>query len=67
MVASIRSVMPDAAGVPDDEAPEHAERGRSGWEILGIVLACVLVIGGLAMVALFILFLVAFSSYGSNK
>lgn len=42
-------------------------RGRSVWAIIGIILAVVLVIGGLVVVGLMALFFVGLSHYGSNK
>lgn len=37
------------------------------WRVFGIVLATVFVIGGLAVVAFIVFFVVAINSYGSNK
>jgi len=42
-------------------------RERSAWAVIGIILAVVLVIGGLVMVGLMALFFVGLSHYGSNK
>ena len=47
-------------------------RGRTtgagrGWKIFGTVLAVVLAVGGLAAIALVVLFVLAMNSWGSNK
>jgi hypothetical protein len=47
--------------------PLEPARGRSVWAIIGIILAVVLVIGGLALVGVMVLFFVGLSHYGSNK
>ena len=47
--------------------PLEPAGGRSAWAIIGIILAVVLVIGGLAVVGLMALFFVGLSHYGSNK
>ncbi len=44
--------------------PSKADRW---WRVFGIVLASVFVIGGLAVVAFIVFFVVAINSYGSNK
>jgi hypothetical protein len=48
-------------------APLKPARGRSVWAIIGIVLAVVLVIGGLAFIGVMVLLFVGLSHYGSNK
>jgi hypothetical protein len=48
-------------------APPRPARGRSVWAIIGIILAVVLVIGGLVLVGLTVLLFVGLSHYGSNK
>jgi hypothetical protein len=40
---------------------------RSVWSVLGIALAVVLALGGLAVVGGMVLFAVGMSHYGSNK
>ena len=52
---------------PPDPARHAAERRRSFWRVLGISLAVVLVVTGLALVALVVWFWVALSNMGSNK
>jgi hypothetical protein len=47
--------------------PLKPARGRSVWAIIGIVLAVVLVIGGLAVVGVMVLLFIGLSHYGSNK
>jgi hypothetical protein len=42
-------------------------RGRSVWTVIGITLAVLLAIGGLAVVGTMVLFVVGMSHYGSNK
>ena len=44
-----------------------AERRNRFWRIVGITLAVVLTIAGLAVVATVVLFIVAINSWGSNK
>ena len=44
-----------------------AERRNRMWRIVGITLAVVMTIAGLAVVAAVILFVVAINSWGSNK
>ena len=56
----------------DWERPRHPEpaspaRKTDYWRIFGIVLSVVIVTAGLAFVAVALLFVVAVSSYGSNK
>lgn len=48
-------------------APLGPARGRSVWAIIGIILAVVLGIGGLAVVGVMVLLFVGLSHYGSNK
>lgn len=48
-------------------ARPRRDTGRSALATFGIVLAVVVAICGLALVAAFIFFLIAFSSWGSNK
>ena len=47
--------------------PAAAERWHRIWRIVGITLAVLITLAGLAMVAAVILFIVAFNSWGSNK
>lgn len=47
--------------------PPRPIRERSIWTIIGIALAVVLVIGGLAVVGFATLIFVGLSHYGSNK
>lgn len=42
-------------------------RERSIWTVIGITLAVLLTIGGLAVVGTMVLFVVGMSHYGSNK
>ena len=42
-------------------------RPRQWWEIAGIVLAVLIAIGGLAILAFVLLFILAMSQLGSNK
>lgn len=51
-------------GPSPSPGPAGADRW---WRIFGIVLAAIFVIGGLAVVAFVIFFVVAINSYGSNK
>ena len=44
-----------------------AERRQRFWRAVGITLAVILTIAGLALVALAVLFVVAINSWGSNK
>ena len=44
-----------------------AERRHRIWRIVGITLAVVVTLAGLAIVAAFILFVIAINSWGSNK
>lgn len=46
---------------------EPARKQRTGWQVLGIVVAAVLVVGGLAAVGVFVFFAIAFANYGDNK
>jgi hypothetical protein len=48
-------------------APQKPARGRSVWAVIGIIVAVVLVIGGLALVGAMVLLFVGLSHYGSNK
>jgi len=41
--------------------------GRTVWSVLGIAVAVVLVIGGLAFAGAIVVFVVGMSHYGSNK
>jgi hypothetical protein len=45
----------------------QVRRQRSAWGVAGVVLAVVLVIGGLALVGAIVVFAVGMSHYGSNK
>jgi hypothetical protein len=54
-------------GEPGGAPLNRAGRQRSAWAVLGIVLAVVLVIGGLALVAAIVVFAIGMSNYGSNK
>jgi hypothetical protein len=47
--------------------PPPVRSGHSVWTYLGIILAVVLVVGGLAFVGLVALYIVALSNFGSNK
>jgi hypothetical protein len=49
---------------PDGRGPY---RERSIWTVIGITLAVLLTIGGLAVVGTMVLFVVGMSHYGSNK
>jgi hypothetical protein len=49
---------------PDGRGPYRESRV---WAVIGITLAVLLAIGGLAMVGAMVLFYVAMSHYGSNK
>lgn len=42
-------------------------KGRDVWRIVGIILAVLFVIAGLAVLAFIVLFVVAIASFGSNK
>ncbi len=44
--------------------PSTADRW---WRVVGIVLGAVFMIGGLAVVAFIVFFVIAINSYGSNK
>ena len=46
---------------------DAAERRHRIWRIVGITIAVVVTLAGLAMVAAFILFVIAINSWGSNK
>jgi hypothetical protein len=50
--------------MPDGRGPY---RERSIWTVIGITLAVLLTIGGLAVVGTMVLFVVGMSHYGSNK
>lgn len=52
---------------PRHPVPEPPPRQTDWWRVFGIVLMVVIGLAGLAFVAVTILFVVAFSSYGSNK
>ena len=45
----------------------QVRRQRSAWGVAGVVLAVVLVIGGLALVGAIVVLAVGMSHYGSNK
>ncbi len=47
--------------------PRHTGAGNSVWRTVGIVLAVLVALGGLAVVGFIVLFVVAMNSYGSNK
>jgi hypothetical protein len=49
---------------PDGRGPY---RERSIWTVIGITLAVLLTIGGLAVVGTMVLFVAGMSHYGSNK
>ena len=49
---------------PDGRGPY---RERSIWTVIGITLAVLMTIGGLAVVGTMVLFVVGMSHYGSNK
>ncbi len=42
-------------------------RQRSAWSALGLAVAVILVVGGLAAVGAIVVFCVGMSNYGSNK
>ena len=44
-----------------------AERRNRIWRIVGITLAVIMTIAGLAVVAAIVLFVIAINSWGSNK
>jgi len=49
---------------------EHAPlvlRSRSPWRVLGIVLAVITCLAGLALLAVMIMFVISAASFGSNK
>ena len=50
----------------EPRARARAGAGR-GWRIFGTVFAVVLAVGGLAAIALVVLFVLAMNSWGSNK
>ncbi|MBW3557468.1 MAG: hypothetical protein KY454_11100 [Actinobacteria bacterium] len=52
---------PDPTPAP---GPSPADRW---WRIVGIVLGAVFVLGGLAVVAFIVMFVIFINSYGSNK
>ena len=47
--------------------PLEAKGYGRGWKIFGTVIAVVLAVGGLAAVAVIVLFVLAMNSWGSNK
>ncbi|MFF3563302.1 hypothetical protein ACFYXS_24965 [Streptomyces sp. NPDC002574] len=59
--------MPDSPSADPPYRPQPRRARRSPWAVVGIVLAVVLGIAGLAVVAAFVLFSVALSNWGSNK
>lgn len=44
-----------------------SSRADRWWTVVGIVLGAVFVIGGLAVIAFIVFFVVAMNNYGSNK
>ena len=50
-----------------DAAYAAALRSRNRWRVLGIVLATLIAVAGLALVAIVVSFAIAMNSYGSNK
>ncbi|MDR2988038.1 MAG: hypothetical protein LBV34_24690 [Nocardiopsaceae bacterium] len=44
-----------------------ARSGRTAWSVLGITVAVILVIGGLAFAGAIVVFVVGMSQFGSNK
>lgn len=54
--------------IPDwSSQPPKPVKKRSTLQIVGIVIATILAVGGLVFVGFIILFMIALSSYGSNK
>jgi hypothetical protein len=61
----IASMEPETlTGSPVRPSPR---RQRSAWSALGLAVAVILVIGGLAAVGAIVVFCVGMSNYGSNK
>lgn len=54
-------------GEPGGAPVDRARKQRSAWAGLGVVLAVVLVIGGLALVGAIVFSVIGMSHYGSNK
>lgn len=56
---------------PPDWRQRRVDEPRNSWatvgNVIGVLLAAVLVIGGLAVVGFVVLFYVGMSHYGSNK
>jgi hypothetical protein len=54
-------------GGMSERFPPPPRRRANPWRVVAIVLAVVLAVGGLALVGMFLLFVSAMNSYGSNK
>jgi hypothetical protein len=54
-------------GPPSWQPPRPPRRARSGWSIIGVTLAAVLVVGGLLSVAAMVVLVVGLNQWGSNK
>ena len=52
---------------PLNGAPPAARRQRTASTVLGIVLAVIFVLGGLALVGVILVYIVALAHFGSNK
>lgn len=59
--------MPDTPSADVSHDPPPGRPRRSPWAAVGVVLAVVLAVAGLAVVGLFVLVYAAISTWGSNK
>ena len=59
--------MTDEPSASSPATPPPSSGGGGVWRTVGVILAVLMAVGGLAAVGVVILFVIAFNSYGSNK